>query len=98
MQVTGASMFLGFFPPWILEFALKQAAIIVSPNYLKLPESTGLDIMNNVSHFWTWLHDNLDSVVASTTDGKVEVDRTKKLVMGQSAGEYRCLISKLSPL
>lgn len=87
MQITGESLFPSFFPPWVIEFALREGAIIVSLNYLILPVSTGFEIMDNVSHFWAWLHESLGSVVAPVSEGKVEVDESKKLVMGHSAGE-----------
>ena len=79
-------MFLGFFPPWILEYALKNSAVLVSPNYLKLPESDGLAIMDNLFHFWTWLNAHLNSTVSNATNGEVEIDGSNKLIIGHSAG------------
>src|ERR1051326_3341962 len=38
--VTGSSLFPDFFPKWALELALRQSAVIVSPNYRLLPESS----------------------------------------------------------
>ncbi|MCJ1275189.1 hypothetical protein MMC21_002990 [Puttea exsequens] len=94
--ITGESMFLGFFPPWILEYALKNSAVLVSPNYLKLPESDGLAIMDNLFHFWTWLNAHLNSTVSNATNGEVEIDGSNKLIIGHSAGGYLAVQSALT--
>lgn len=88
VQITGQSLFLGHFAAWSMQFALREGAIIVSPNYPKLPESTGLQLMDSISHFYEWVHDKLSTVVLSATEGHVEFDKTKMMVLGCSAGEY----------
>lgn len=70
-----------------MDFVLQHSAIPVSPNYLKLPESNGLKLMDNISHFWQWFRQGLASVVTSATEGKVEDDETKTIIIGYSAGK-----------
>lgn len=53
-KVTGSSMFLGIWPPWLLDYAAAQSAITVSPNYRKLPESNGTDLVEDLDAFWSW--------------------------------------------
>lgn len=86
MQITGSSLFPGHFLPWIMDFALENSAVLVRPNYRKLPESTGLEILENLTDFWKWFHGRLRTVVKSATAGKVEADEFRTLVIGHSAG------------
>jgi len=53
--------------------------------------------MDKVSHFSAWLHENLRSIIASATEGKVEVDKSKNLVKGHSAGEDARSITNVTP-
>lgn len=43
--------------------------------------------MDNISHFWQWFRQGLASVVTSATEGKVEDDETKTIIIGYSAGK-----------
>ncbi len=79
-------MFMGFYAPWIMDYAIAHEAIVVSPNYRLLPESTGLEIMDDLSDFWKWTKGGLQPLVSSNTEGQVEVDLSKILVQGESAG------------
>ena len=91
-QVTGAPLFMGFYAPWIMDYALAYEAVIVLPNYRLLPESTGLDLMEDLSDFWQWTHGGLQALVSSSTQGQVEVDLSKTLVQGESSGKSRSSI------
>lgn len=73
-----------------MHYALREGAIIVSPNYPKLPESTALQLMDSISHLYEWVHEKLNDVVSAATEGHVGVDKTKMLVFGCSAGECNC--------
>lgn len=69
-----------------MDFALENSAILVRPNYRKLPESTGLEILDNLAEFWKWFHAGLQTAVKSATTGAVEADESRTLVIGHSAG------------
>lgn len=67
-------------------FALEHSAVLVRPNYRKLPESTGLEILENLARFWEWFHGGLQTAVKSATAGQIEADESRTLVIGHSAG------------
>ena len=94
--ITGSSMNAAFFPAWILDYALVHSAILVSPNYVKLPESNGLDLLSNLAGFWKWLRTDLQGVVASVAGEEVSVDQSKTLIIGHSAGGYLAAQSALT--
>ncbi len=79
-------MYMGFYASWIMDYAIAHEAIVVSPNYRLLPESTGLEIMDDLSDCWKWTKGGLQPLVSSNTEGQVEVDLSKILVQGESAG------------
>lgn len=86
-KITGASMYMGFYASWIMDYAIAYEAVVVSPNYRLLPESTGLEIMEDISDFWKWIKGDLQTLVSSSTDGRAEVDLSKVLVQGESSGK-----------
>lgn len=94
-RIFGSSLFLGTFQPWIMDLALQYSAVIVSPNYVKLPESNGVDILHNLRSFWGWFRINFESFVTGETNGKVSVDISKTLVIGSSAGGYLAVQSAI---
>ena len=94
--ITGFSLNVAFFPSWILDLALHHSAILVSPNYVKLPESNGLEILDNLAHFWTWLRSELQPTLTSVAEKGVSVDHDKTLVIGHSAGGYLGIQSALT--
>lgn len=69
-----------------MEFALEHSAILIRPNYRKLPESTGLEILENLAGFWKWFHGELQTAIKSTTANTVDVDIPRTLLIGHSAG------------
>ena len=69
-----------------MDFALEHSAVLIRPNYRKLPESTGLEILENLAGFWKWFHGGLQTAVKSTTASAVQVDRSRTLLIGHSAG------------
>jgi acetyl esterase/lipase len=87
-QVTGASLFPMFFASWLLEYAIKHSAIIVCPDYRLLPESSGHDILSDISDFWTWVHHDLQVYLTSSTPTLTDIDVTHILVTGESAGGW----------
>lgn len=69
-----------------MDFALEHSAVLVRPNYRKLPESTGLEILENLAAFWRWFHEGLQTAINSATAGAIEVDIPRTLLIGHSAG------------
>lgn len=53
--IVGHRMYEPWFAQWLVDLALDQGAIIISPDYRLLPESTGRDILSDVAHFWKWM-------------------------------------------
>jgi acetyl esterase/lipase len=80
----------------LLDLALAQSAIIVTPDYRLLPESTGLDILSDLAGFWSWIPQNLNSELEILFPGTgIQVDLRRLLVTGQSAGGYLAVQSAL---
>src|SRR5256885_5093150 len=67
----------------LIELALSQGAIIISPDYRLLPEANGADTLNDVESFWDWLHSILPSIAKSW---HARPDLTKIACCGQSCG------------
>jgi acetyl esterase/lipase len=68
-----------------LELAETYNAVIVSANYRFLPEVTGLDILNDVEDFWTWLHSKeLAALLEAQKGPSLDLDRI--MTAGDSAG------------
>jgi acetyl esterase/lipase len=88
--ITGSSLTPLFFPQHLLDLATKHSAIIVSPNYRLLPESTITDILDDTEDNWKWLHSSLGSFL-QTIDAKFTPRLDQILVYGESAGGYLAL-------
>jgi acetyl esterase/lipase len=72
---------------WVLELAETHNAVIVSANYRFLPEVTGLDILDDVDDFWTWLHSkDLRTLLQTQQEVQVELDLDRIITTGDSAG------------
>ena len=68
---------------------------MVLPNHRLIPESTGIDIIEDLNDFWSWLENDLQSFLNQSAAG-TEVDLTKVLANGESAGGYLAIQSGLS--
>lgn len=79
---------------WMLSFALKHSAIFVLPDYRLIPESTGLDILEDVADFWKWTREVLPGLLAGLAPG-TEVDLRDVAVIGESSGGYLATQSAL---
>lgn len=91
-QIGGSSLFLPWLSDWVIELALQENAIIVSPDYRLLPESTGSDILDDMDDFWKWLSaGGVENALQSGGHGDVTTDLTNTLVLGESAGELTYL-------
>ncbi|KKA18704.1 hypothetical protein T310_7345 [Rasamsonia emersonii CBS 393.64] len=95
--IIGDSLFPDWFPQWLLQLAEKHSAIIVSANYRLLPESTGLDTLEDVEDLWSWLHSSqLARILASQPRRPLELDLSRILTAGDSAGGLLSLSLALS--
>lgn len=74
-----------WFSGWLVEYAVAQTAVIVSPDYRLLPEAKGMDILEDMDDFWKWVQTDLPGIVAART-GNSEVDLESVVVAGESAG------------
>jgi len=72
----------------VLDFALRNSAIIVNPDYRLLPEATGNEILDDVSDFWAWLRGVFVGEMDRLGTG-IAPDLHNILVRGESAGEFR---------
>jgi acetyl esterase/lipase len=84
-QITGAPLYPDWFAQWTIDYALLHSAIIVTPEYRLLPESTGNDLYSDVKDFWDWLRADLSNHLNTLKSG-FEVDLSKVIVHGESAG------------
>ncbi|GLA81452.1 hypothetical protein AtubIFM56815_005103 [Aspergillus tubingensis] len=76
----------------IIQLAESHGAIIVTPNYRLIPESKGIDILDDVKDFWAWLHSSLPTEVGRARKG-LSPQLSKVAVAGESAGGYLSLQS-----
>ena len=94
--IAGYSLFPPFFSPWYLELAQEYSAIIVSPNYRLLPESSVLEVLEDVEDHWRWLHQSLPLLLQRETNNTVKADLSRIMTIGDSAGGYLSLQMGLS--
>lgn len=80
-------MFPAWFGKWILDFAQLHGAVIVSPNYRLLPEARGLDILQDMRAFWTWMDNKGAQNFLDGIHGNVILDTERTLLVGESAGK-----------
>jgi acetyl esterase/lipase len=60
---------------------------MLTANYRLLPESTGVDILEDVDDLWGWLHSNeVAALLFTSTDLSVELDLSRVITAGHSAG------------
>lgn len=90
LQTSGSSLFPDWFPKWQVELALQHNAIVVLPNYRLLPDSSGMDIMDDIDDLWTWVTFKLADTLRDNTNG-VEPDLSRILTAGESAGKFTLL-------
>ncbi|KAF7194560.1 putative carboxylesterase M8 [Pseudocercospora fuligena] len=84
---TGHRLFAEWFGDWTLNLALQHSAIIISPDYRLMPESKGVDILQDARDFYIWLFNNASQILPTGID----VDLAKILVTGESAGGWLAL-------
>ncbi|KAI9042748.1 alpha/beta hydrolase [Aspergillus affinis] len=94
--VTGDSLYEAWFPKWLLELAESTSAVIISANYRFFPEVVGLDILDDVEDFWTWLHSNYPKDLLAAHSTPIEPDLDRILTAGDSAGGLLAVYLTLS--
>ncbi|KAF5613323.1 alpha beta hydrolase fold-3 [Fusarium tjaetaba] len=92
--ISGSSLFPDFFAPWHLQLALRHEAVIVSCDYRLAPEANIDEIIADIDDFLTWTCTKLPEFISSRAN--VQVDTTRILVAGDSAGGYLSLITGLN--
>lgn len=93
--ITGHRALPDWFGAWLLDFSLAHNAILISPDYRLMPESSGLDILDDLRDFYTWL--STPANLASLLPAGVQPDVDHLLVTGESAGGWLALQSALLP-
>lgn len=93
--ITGAALYPDFTSIWALDHCIANNAIWVAPDYRLLPESSGLEILADLSDFWTWLREHLTSYLA-TIGANLTPDLNRVMAYGESAGGYLAIQSALT--
>jgi acetyl esterase/lipase len=94
------SLYPDWFPTYLLEYAHRQEVAIISADTRLMPESTGLDILDDLVSFWEWLYAS-DDGLQSFLNGfypTLQLDTTRILAEGESAGGYLVVQAALSGL
>ncbi|KAL9066355.1 MAG: hypothetical protein Q9157_007176 [Trypethelium eluteriae] len=91
--IASGSMFPDFLPLWLLEYALSHSAVFVNANYRLLPESTGAEVLSDMEDLLAWIESDLPILLAAHN---VQIDLSRLLVAGESAGGYLSVQSGLS--
>lgn len=84
--IVGHRMYEPWFAKWLLDLALDSEAIIVTPDYRLMPESTGTDILSDVAHFWRWLQREFPLYMEK--QGLPRPDVGNILCCGESSGGF----------
>ncbi|KAF5255678.1 hypothetical protein FOXYS1_13893 [Fusarium oxysporum] len=84
-----------FFSPWHLQLASRHEAVIVSCDYSLAPEATLGEIIADIDDFLTWTRTKLPEFISGKA--KIQLDTTRILAAGDSAGGYLSLITGLNP-
>lgn len=84
--IVGHRMYEPWFAQWLLDLALDQEAIIISPDYRLMPESSGKEILSDVAHFWRWMQKDLLQYMVQNNLPRPDV--TSVLCCGESSGGF----------
>ncbi|PMD45901.1 alpha/beta-hydrolase [Hyaloscypha variabilis F] len=85
--VSGSSLYEPWFPQWVLDLAIAKNAIIISPNYRLLPESSGLDILEDLDDLRRWMKFGLNLKLSYFSTG-LRADLDRIITQGDSAGGH----------
>lgn len=102
VKFAGKSLWPDWLPVYLLEYAEQHSTPLVSADYRLLPESTGLDILDDLEAFWDWVRrdSNGDGLQAFLADKhpSLALDADRILAEGESAGGYLVVQAALSGL
>jgi acetyl esterase/lipase len=82
----GDSLYMDFWPWWLSDLAIKENAIIISPNYRLLPGSTSSEIYHDIDDFWSWVHSPSLTALLAAHSTPTSADISRVLSFGESAG------------
>lgn len=94
--ICAHSLYPSFFNKWYLKLAQEHSVVIVSPNYWLMPESSILEILEDVEDHWDWPHAWLLTFLENETNAEIKADLGRILAIGDSAGGYLSLQMGLS--
>ncbi|KAK9449771.1 Alpha/Beta hydrolase protein [Limtongia smithiae] len=89
--ISGARNQYEWIGTWVFEYAASHGAILVLPDYRLFPEATGVEILEDLDDFWTWLREKLPTILESIAPSGVTADFSKVVCCGGSAGGYLSL-------
>jgi dipeptidyl aminopeptidase/acylaminoacyl peptidase len=92
--ISGTALYPDWSSQYILDYQLQSNAIRISPNYRLLPESTGSDILSDLTSAWKWIAEDLPGYLKSI-GSEIIPDYNHVMVFGESAGGYLALQSAL---
>ena len=81
--ITGSRLYEDWCHHWVIALAQQRSAIFISADYRLMPEAKGVDFMEDLADFWTWLGRSVPSILAPMGQ-KPDLDNV--LVVGESAG------------
>ncbi|KAL4894559.1 Alpha/Beta hydrolase protein [Aspergillus ambiguus] len=84
--VVGHRMYEPWFAQWLLDLALDNEAIVITPDYRLLPESSGSEILSDVVHFWGWAQTTLSHYMAQNSLPRPDMGNV--LCCGESSGGF----------
>jgi acetyl esterase/lipase len=89
----GGALMHSDFNKWIIDYIEKGPAILVDVEYRLLPESSGRQLLQDVTDFWSWLRDGKLSEQLQKSLPHIEADMSRIMVYGNSAGGLLALYS-----
>ncbi|KAH7392776.1 Alpha/Beta hydrolase protein [Pyrenochaeta sp. MPI-SDFR-AT-0127] len=92
--ITGDALYPDWFANYLVNFIHRTNAIAVLPNYRLVPEHSGDDILEDVTDLWKWIDEKLAEFI-TPLQPSIELDFTRVLVGGDSAGGWTALHSVL---
>jgi len=92
--ISGTALYPDWSSQYVLDYQLQSNAIRISPNYRLLPESTGAEILSDLTSVWKWIAEDLPGYLKSI-GSEITPDYNHVMVFGESAGGYLALQSAL---
>jgi acetyl esterase/lipase len=95
--MSGCCIRPSWLPSYILTLATQHSAILISPDYRFLPESSGLDILSDLASLWSWVQISLQTFINTVYPShSLVIDTSRILATGESAGGYLVVQAALS--